>query len=181
MPLSLHSTILTDTMVIKAAHDHGCWNALRKSFNLHSVRLCLEEATRTSARGRRLVHRTYDALAAELTIGEVTERMRVDLTLLVGDQSDLDPGERDLLAYSRSLAKDAWWLCGPDNGTVRAMHTLGIFDRMVSLQTLAGLAGHRLNNLPGNYTERWLSDHRTQMVLEALSAVTPTVGSRRRP
>jgi len=88
------------------------------------------------------------------------------VTLLVGNQTDLDEGERDLLAYARSLAKNAWWLCGPDNGTVRAMQTLRIFDRMVSLQTLARRTGHQLGELPHNFTERWLSDHRTREALQ---------------
>jgi hypothetical protein len=156
-------------MVIKAAHDLNCWNALRKSFNLHSVRICVEEATRPSARGRRLVQRTYESVASELILGDVTDEMRMGVTLLVGHQTDLDEGERDLLAYARSLANNAWWLCGPDNGTVRAMQTLRIFDRMVSLQVLAQLAGQQLGNPPHNFTERWLSNHRTQEVLKNLS------------
>jgi hypothetical protein len=164
----LHATILTDAMVIKAAHDLNCWNALRKSFDLHSVRICVEEATRLNASRRRLVQRTYESVAAELILGDVTDEMRMGVTLLVGHQTDLDEGERDLLAYGRSLANTAWWLCGPDNGTVRAMQTLQIFNRMVSLQTLARLAGRQFSALPHNFTERWLSNHRTQEALKSL-------------
>jgi hypothetical protein len=168
MSPALHATILTDAMVIKAAHDYQCWNSLRKSFDLRSVRICVEEATREDARGRCLVRRSYQSVAAELTMGEVTDQMRAELTLLIGHQTDVDEGERDLLAYARSLGKNAWWLCGPDNGTVRAMQTLRIFDRMVSFQFLARLAGQRLGDIPRNFTERWLSDHRTHAALQSL-------------
>jgi hypothetical protein len=164
----LHSIILTDAMVIKAAHDYGLWNALRKNYAIHTVPICVEEATRVDSKGRILVRRPYAAIAAEVTIGAVTKAMRTDLTLIVGDQSDLDEGERDLLAYGRTLPIEIWWLCGPDNGTVRAMRTLGVFDKMVSLQSIAVRAGCQIRKLPDNYTEQWLSRHRTRDLLDDL-------------
>ena len=38
--------VLVDTNAIQAAHAHGCWNALRRNYRLHSVLECVEEATR---------------------------------------------------------------------------------------------------------------------------------------
>jgi hypothetical protein len=163
----LHAPILTDAMVIQAAHQFGCWNALRKTFQLHSVPQCVDEATRPNKYSRYLVKRTYAAVAAELTMGTVTERMRLELRMLTGHQADLDEGERDLLAYGLSLGQTVWWLCGPDNGTVRAMQTLRNFDRMVSLEALARQVGCQVQKLPGNYTDRWLSNHRTQLALKS--------------
>jgi hypothetical protein len=163
----LHAPILTDAMVIQAAHKFGYWNALRKSYQLHSVQLCVEEATRPNKFSRYLVQRTYAAVAAELTMGAVTDRMRLELRMLTGHQADLDAGERDLLAYGLSLGQTVWWLCGPDNGTVLAMQTLRNFDRMVSLEALARQVGCRITKLPTNYTDRWLSNHRLQLALKS--------------
>src|SRR5690349_8933072 len=111
------SIVLVDTMAIKQAHDLGCWNAIRKAFQLHSVAKCVEEATRSSRDGTVLVKRSREDLAAELTLGDVDLLIATDLTLQIGSQADLNDGERDLLAYARTLS-GVWFLCGPDNGTV---------------------------------------------------------------
>ncbi len=63
------SIILVDTVAIKGAHDLGCWNSLRKAYELHSVKKCVEEATRPNKHGARLVERHEDELAAELKLG----------------------------------------------------------------------------------------------------------------
>jgi len=162
MTLPPKATILADTMAIKAAHEYGLWNALRKTYDLRSVPICVQEATQPNSKGYILVRRSYKEVAAELTLGEVTPTASIALRLEVGHMSDLDAGERDLLAYARTLPPDTWWLCGPDNGTVRAMQMLRIFDRMVSLETVARGAGCRVDRLPSQFRDRWLSDHRTQ-------------------
>jgi hypothetical protein len=162
------SIVLTDTMAIKIAHDLGCWNAIRQRYQLHSVPRCVEEATRKNKDGAVLVNRKPDELAAELTLGNPDKVATLSLTLKIGSQADLNDGERDLLAYARTLP-GAWFLCGPDNGTVRAMQILTLLDRMVSLEALAGDAGHRFKNpLPNHFTERWLSDHRTRGLFDMI-------------
>lgn len=160
------SLILADTVAIKGAHDLGCWNALRKAYVIHSVQKCVEEATRTNRWGDQLVPRTADQLAAELILGQVTDVLRAEVTLRVGHRTDLDEGERDLLAYALSMGKRAWWLCGPDNGTVNALQLLGLLDRMVSLEALAHGVGHKLGSPPFHYTEKWLSERRTRFLLD---------------
>lgn len=162
---SPQSVVLADTMAIKVAHDLGCWNALRRAYRLHSVVKCVEEATRANRDGVRLVKRTAPELAGELVLGQVDQLMVTRLMLQVGHQTDLHEGEQHLLAYALSL-RDVWFLCGPDNGTVRAMQTLSVFDRMVSLEALAQSAGHQFRSLPHHYSERWLADHRTKYLLE---------------
>src|SRR5690242_167977 len=130
------SIVLVDTMAIKQAHDLGCWNAMRKAFQLHSVAKCVEEATRSSRDGTVLLKRSRDDLAGELTLGTFDLKIAAELILQIGSHADLNEGERDLLAYARTLA-GAWFLCGPDNGTVRAMRMLSLLDHMVSFETLA--------------------------------------------
>lgn len=162
------SVILIDTMAIKAAHDLGCWNAIRKYYALQTVRKCVEEATRANRNGQQLVRRTEAELASELLVVEVSPLMQAKVTLAVGERMDLDPGERDLLACALSIGGKAWWLCGPDNGTVNALQLLRLLDRMVSLEKLAHGAGARLNSPPFHYTEKWLSDHRTRFMFDDL-------------
>jgi len=152
-------------MAIKAAHDLRCWNALRQTFQTRSVAICIQEATQVNRDGHQLVARTEAEVTAEITVGPVTDQMRMALEFRIGLRADVHKGERDLLAYALTL-RDAWWLCGPDNGTVRAMKVLRIFDRMVSLESIAAASGHRAPMPSKHYTERWLSDHRTQAFLE---------------
>ncbi len=160
--------ILVDTNAIAAAHTHGCWNALRRYYRLHSVRECVEEATRPNKRGARLVEREAKELAAELTLGSPDKLAHASLTLAMGHRIDVDAGERALLAYARTLSGKVWWLCGPDKGTVGALHVLGLLDRMVALETLAKASGHTVRDLRANYTERWLSEQRTRLLIDGL-------------
>jgi hypothetical protein len=162
------SIVLVDTNAINAAHRIGCWNALRKNYQLHSVRLCVEEATRPNRHGRKLVDRPKAELAAELVLGKVDDLARAELRLAIGNRNDVDAGEAELLAYARTLPGRVWWLCGPDAGTVKAMNHLRLLDRMVALESLAKVCGHATAGLPDNYTERWLSAQRTKLLLAGL-------------
>jgi hypothetical protein len=157
-----------DTNAIKAAHRLGCWNALRKNYRLHSVRICVEEATRADRRGRKLVDRHEAELAGELVLGQVDDLARADMRLAIGNRNDVDAGEAELLAYARTLPGRVWWLCGPDAGTIKAMNHLRLLERMVALETLAKSCGHATAALPANYTEKWLSDQRTKLLLGGL-------------
>ena len=157
------SIVLIDTVAIKAAHDHGCWNALKNSFQLHSVPLCLEEATRWSKQGRRLVAKSCEELSKELTLHTPSEQQRAELLLRVGLMLDLDAGERDLLADALTLKSKARWLCGPDKASLKALNRLQLLDRMVALETLARGVGCRTSGLKDQYTEKWLGEKRLRL------------------
>ena len=129
------------------------------------MKLCIEEATRPSKRGKRLVDRDPAELAIDFdTVGDVDDLSKTQLIFDVGNRNDVDDGERDLLAYARSLPGRVWYLCGPDNGTVQAMQILHLLDRMVSLEAMAKGCGHNFKQLPHNYSEKWLADHRTKFL-----------------
>ncbi len=157
--------VLIDTNAIKAAHEVGCWNALRNYYRLETAAYCVEEATRLDRKGRRLVERTIEELRAELTCHEVTDIDRAALALRLQGQVDLDDGERDVLSIALKLREPVWWLCGPDKATLRAMHLLNLLDQACSLEVLARGAGLRLRGLEPQYTEECLVGKRTQLVL----------------
>ncbi len=164
-----NSIILVDTNAVKEAYNQNCWNALKNYYSLHTVQVCIEEATRTSKKGRRLVERDADDLANDFArVEAIDDLARAKLMLAIGDRNDVDPGERDLLAYACSLQGKVWWLCGPDNGTVHAMRRLKLFEQMVSLESIGKICGHRFKTLPHNYSEHWLSKHRTDFLFEDL-------------
>ncbi len=159
------SLVLVDTVAIKAAHQLGCWNALRKAYQLESVQTCLDEVTRIDAKGRQLVTRAEAELKAEIRFHAVSETQRAVLLLKVGRRLDLDDGERDLLAHALSLGRKAWWLCGPDKATLKTLNGLNLLDRMVSLESMGREVGHRFTALGEQYTEAWLKAKRTKLLL----------------
>lgn len=159
------SLVLVDTVAIKAAHELGCWNALRQAYQLATVEKCLEEVTRPDRSGRQLVPRKSAELKAELQVQAVSDLERTTLRLQLGPRIDLDDGERDLLAHALTLGRKAWWLCGPDKATLRALHRLNLLERMVALETMARASGHRIGTLEEQHTEQWLKAKRTKLLL----------------
>jgi len=157
--------VLVDTNAIEAAHRYGSWNALHKYFQLETAQHCIEEALRPNRKGKRLVNRNRDDLEKEIIAHDVTDADRAVLIYKLQGRVDLDPGEMDLLSIALSIKTGAWWLCGPDKATIRAMHLMGIVDRMCSLQALAETAGAKLNNAEEQFTEKWLSSMRIQLLL----------------
>jgi hypothetical protein len=157
--------VLVDTVAIKAAHQLGCWNALRKTYRLETVEKCVEEACRLDRNGRRLVNREAAEIKAEIETRPVTAVQRAVVLLKVGSRVDLDDGERDLLAYALTLDRQTWWLCGPDKATLIALSRLQLLERMVSLETLASSVGHKVRGWEEQYTEKWLSAKRTRLTL----------------
>lgn len=117
--------------------------------------------------GQILVPRDAAELGAELTLGNVDRLKKAELLLRIGNKADLHEGELQLLTYAREMP-GAWFLCGPDNATVRAMKMLSFLDRMVSLESLGSSSGHRFkdNTVPHHFTERWLTDRRMSAYLE---------------
>jgi hypothetical protein len=157
--------IFIDTNAIQAAHRSSCWNALHKFYKLETAALCVEEAVRSNRKGKKLVDRSIDDLKKEVVAHDVTDAHRAVLLHALQGRVDLDDGERDLLSIAMSFKTDVWWLCGPDKATLRAMHLLGIMDQMCALQGLVKNAGAKHGELPEQYTEKWLSEKRTVLLL----------------
>lgn len=154
--------VLVDTNVIIEAHRTRCWGALVVRYGMDTVCRCVEECE-TGNRRRNTVEVDTARLSAELMPKVVTPSMILTLAQRLGGKVDLDPGEKELLAYALTLA-DCWIVTSPDKAAVRAGHLLGVVDRFVSLEELAVDAGQR-PDLRDQYTSRWLHNFRTQVIL----------------
>lgn len=157
--------VWVDTVAIKAAHQFRCWNVLRKAFRLETVETCVEEVCRPDRTGRRLVDREAPEIRGEIAVHQVSAAQRAVVMLRLGSKVDLDEGERDLLAYALTVDRQMWWLCGPDKATLVALNRLQLVERMVSLETLAGAAGHKVQGWEEQYTEKWLTAKRLKLQL----------------
>jgi hypothetical protein len=162
---SRDARILVDTNAIRAAHQVGCWNAIRKYYKLETADFCIKEAVCPNRTGKRLVNRTAEELRKELHAHAVTDTQRAALAIALQGRVDLDDGELDLLSLANSFKEEIWWLCGPDKATLRAMNLLGILEKMCSLQLLAEGAGAKVKSWEHQYTEKWLSSKRTMLQL----------------
>lgn len=112
-------------------------------------------------------HRIDEAvLRGQLShVKSITEIQRVRFNMTHGHPT-LDSGERDLLIYAETLAAPAWLLNSPDMAAVHFAHGLGWIDRLVSLGAMSAHLKARLSrDLRDNYTERWLSSKRTELLL----------------
>lgn len=69
---------------------------------------------------------------------------RATFALQYADASNLDAGERDLMAHGLACLADGdslWVVCSPDRASVRAAVALGWADRMHSLEALIEAVG----------------------------------------
>ena len=166
MEFQPHQIVLVDTNVILETHQTGCWIPLANYFALHTVAKVVEE-TQTGYQNRDPEHWIDEpVLRRQLAhVETITEVQRVTFNMK-HDHPTLDAGERDLLIYAETLAVPAWLLNSPDMAAVRFAYRLGWIDRLVSLGAMSAHLKARLSrNLRDNYTERWLSGKRTDLLL----------------
>lgn len=163
--------VLIDTNVIIEAHRLSCWDHLSKTFELHTVAKVLEE-TQNGYNSRRSETIDYGSLKQSFHyVHDVTQQ-----ELLVCNMEhpnarilELDPGERDLIAYATSLGKNCWLLCSPDKAAMRTSHSLGCLDNIVSLEALLDITSLQLSSkLKENYTESWHSRIKVAILMGAL-------------
>lgn len=158
--------VLVDTNVILEAHQTGCWVPLAHYFALHTVAKVVEE-TQTGYQNRDPEHWIEEATLREQLahVETVTEVQRVAFNMAHGHPT-LDAGERDLLIYAETLSSPVWLLNSPDMAAVRFAHRMGWIDRLVSLGAMSAHLKTRLSRDPrDNYTEKWLSGKRTELLL----------------
>jgi hypothetical protein len=157
---------MIDANVIIEAHRTGSWGALSDYFDLRTVTKVVEE-TQTGFQNRD--PETWIAeVALSASLGKVTtitELQRVTFNVN-HDHPSLDDGERDLIIYAESLTDSDWLLNSPDMAAVKFAFGNGWGDQLVSLEAMTSRLKIRLaSSLKYNYTERWLSDKKTKLLL----------------
>ena len=159
--------VLADTNVIIEAHRTGCWKVLANHFAIHTVEKVVEE-TQTGFQNRQ-TEQTIDEASLRKAckhIVKISETQRAQFHIDF-PEALLDPGERDLIIHAGTLGvADIWLLNSPDMAAVRHAHGRGWIDRLVSLEAMnAHLKFKPKAALRENYSERWLSTKRTNLLL----------------
>lgn len=162
--------MLFDTNVIIEAYRTGCWSPLTNYFSVHTVEKVVEETqTGFQKRDPEEVIPEADLNASLAHVEKVTDQQRAQFNLNYSHPS-LDPGERDLLIYADSMSNvDLWLLNSPDLAAMRFAHRIGCLDRLVSLEAMNSRLRVRLRvGLRTNYTEKWLTGKKTDLLLGTL-------------
>jgi len=158
--------VLVDTNVIIEAHRVRSWNAITGWFAIETVEKCVCEAGSGDKRRPGYIPVDVDSLCEKVHVHRVSKNVLLMAELSNPRFMDLDPGERELLAFAKQYDK-AWILCSPDLACMSVMVELGLTDRLVSLEFLQEQAGIN-KNLRDNFTEAFLKTHRNRFVMGLL-------------
>jgi len=162
--LTRGSHVFADTNVIIESHRVGCWAALMGTFQMDTVMRCVEEL---NTGRRRAVAVDTQATIAAIQPKSVTQAQVVKLMFLYPGSSDLDPGERELLAYVMDLPADTFFVCSPDKAAIRAAYALKIIERYVALEDLTEITGQRFD-FRNQYAKKFMAHQRSRLLLEEL-------------
>jgi hypothetical protein len=131
-------TIFIDTCAIEGAHASNCWNGIYKNYKLKTEDFCIGEAVRRNREGNKLIKRDPEELRKEIECLVCPEEDVLDLGELLHDAADLDTGEKRLLALALKHT-EAWLICGPDIGTLRALLHLSKLGKPASMNNMCAL------------------------------------------
>lgn len=155
--LTSGTVILVDTTLIIEAHKVGCWKALVNHFRIETVEKCAEECATGDPLRRDRVEIDPALLQRQVKIHKVPPSSFVSASLRSRTFPNLDPGERELLAYAFNRSDDdAWLLSSQDRACIRVGFELGLIDRFVSLEKMARSVGLNRIALKDHFTEQWL-------------------------
>lgn len=160
--------ILMDSNAIIEAHRLNCWNNLLSFFSIETVDMCAREC----ASGKQL-HQNYvpvdtNALRKDSTVHHVNDAMRRELIFKEPSAADIDDGELDLLAFALILPPEVFLICSPDKACMKVASKLGLLERLVSLESLAGRVGQGNLSFKLNYTEKWHRQKCSEILLDIL-------------
>ncbi|MBN2684469.1 MAG: hypothetical protein JXR40_04265 [Pontiellaceae bacterium] len=148
--------VLIDTNAIIEATRTGCWLNLIAFFSMETVDMCAREC----AEGRHSGNINYtpvdtNLLRKQIPAHAVNDAMRAKLLFEEPAATDLDDGERDLLAFAITLPEHVCLICSPDKACMKVAAKLGLLNRLISLESLATKVGRKNLRLKRNYTEQW--------------------------
>ena len=160
------AVVLVDANVVIEAYRTATWAALAGAYGIETVEDCVEE-TQTGYQNRPREQWIDVAYLRESLAGvrEATELERAELAVRVGGIA-LDRGEESLWAHALGR-EGSWLLSGPDRASLRAGVRLGFRERLVSVEELLEIAGHRTTTrLKEAYTKKWMRDVMSQIVID---------------
>lgn len=160
--------ILIDSNAIIEAHRLDCWSPLSSCFRIETVSMCVKECERGNQQRRNYVPVDVDSLKQTSAVRHVDDNMRAKLVIAEPEAADLDPSEKDLVAYAMTQANDIYLLCSPDKACMKIAAKTGLLDQLVSLEAMSRAAGLRSMDFRRNYTDRWHCATKTQLRLELL-------------
>lgn len=156
-----------DTNVVIECHRIGCWNALAGGSRLTTVQKVIDECGAGAGRRKGYVDVDIANVKNRVKCCAVSNQDLAGLRLHLAGRVSLDPGEEHLLAKAVTDQSE-WKICSPDNALIRASWILGYLQRVISLESLLQKIGFTPKvTLQNQYTERWLSQRRTALLLEA--------------
>lgn len=161
-------TVYMDANVIIEAHRSGCWKGLSGRFLLATVESIRDEVFTGNPSQSGYVEVDRNDFDERVTVYAVDRVTQARFRLAHPDATDLDLGERDLLAYLHTAGKqDAWLLTTADRAAVKVACQSGMNDRLVSLEEMAGRCGAS-PRLREHYRSVWLSRVRTDFLFDSL-------------
>lgn len=167
MPAPVRQVVYVDTNVVIEATRTGCWKALLERFDVRTVAEVRREAQAGDPKAKEYVAVDVKIFKESVTVCEVTQKQIVSAQLRSRLITQIDAGERDLLAYVAAQDKSALVLTTGDRAAVRAACALGLDNQLRSLEELAKDCGER--PAVGNwFTKTWLGKVKTECLLDSL-------------
>jgi hypothetical protein len=166
MPAIARQIVYVDTNVVIEAIDTRCWAALLNHFDVRTVAEVRRETQRGDRRIKGYVEVDKDLFEEKVTVEEASPLQIASAQLRSPLFSQIDAGERHLLAYVAAQEKNALLLSTGDRAAVRAACALGLEDRLRSLEELSHACGQK-PVLAEWFTKKWLSKVKTEYLLSS--------------
>ena len=159
--------VYVDTNVVIEAVDTGCWAALLNHFDIRTVSEVFRETQSGDRRIKGYVVVDKAQFIAKVKMSETTPLQIVKAEFRTRLISQIDAGERHLLAFVAAEDKNALLLTTGDRAAVRAACALGLDDRLRSLEELAQACGQK-PAVEAWFTKKWLSKVKTEFLLDSM-------------
>ena len=160
------AVVLVDANVVIEAYRTETWAALAGAYGVETVEDCVTETqTGYENRPREQWIEVADLRESLADVHEVTDLERAELAVRIGGIA-LDRGEESLWAHA--LGREGiWFLSGPDRASLRTGVRLGLRERLVSVEELVQVTGHRIRTeLHKAYTKKWMRDVMSEIVID---------------
>jgi len=159
--------LYVDTCVVIEATRTGCWNAVVRQFEIRTVVEVSKELATKPDTVHGYVHVDMSVFRQCVVIEKGRPEALLQATAKSSSIATLDPGERDLLAHVFTIPRTGWLVTTGDKAAVRNACSLGLDDRLISLEEVAEKSG-KIPKLNSWYTKKWLSDQKTTYLLDVL-------------